>query len=100
MNAKDEELIGYDVLVVNGIITQIGTNIPVPAGFNGKVVAGNGHYLTPGLVDMHSHVGVSNLPSSAGLEDTNEATNPTTPQLRFFSHFITLYISDPFFSTS
>ena len=47
-----------------------------------KVIdAGNG-YLLPGLIDAHSHIGI--WEEGIGLEgdDTNESSDPATPQLR------------------
>jgi hypothetical protein len=83
VNANDDQLIGYDLLIVDGLISQIGQNLPTPPGFNGRVIAGNGRYVTPGLVDMHSHVAVSTFPDSFGLQDTNEMTDPTTSYVRY-----------------
>jgi imidazolonepropionase-like amidohydrolase len=82
VDANDAELRGYDLLIEAGLITQIGQSLPTPPNFGGTIVAGDGRYVTPGLVDMHSHVGVSSFPSSVGLEDTNEMTDPTTSMVR------------------
>lgn len=39
--------------------------------------------VTPGLVDMHSHVGVYSFPEDAhATADGNEMTNPASPQVR------------------
>lgn len=92
VNANDEELKGYDLLIEAGLITQIAQNIATPNGFGGQVVDGGGRYVTPGLVDMHSHVGVSSFPSSFGLEDTNEMTDPTTSYVRTMD---AIYPNDP-----
>ncbi|KAJ3261476.1 hypothetical protein HDU77_000850 [Chytriomyces hyalinus] len=48
-----------------------------------QVVDVQGKVVSPGLVDMHSHVGVDSAPGLAGTADTNEmAGGPTNPQLR------------------
>src|SRR5690606_7252335 len=43
-----------DVLLQNGKIAAIGSNLTVPAG--AVVVDGSGKYLSPGLIDPHSHM--------------------------------------------
>ena len=52
---------GADVLVLKGRIAGIGKNLTAPAGI--KVVDATGRFVTPGLVDAHSH---------RGEDDTNE----------------------------
>ncbi len=43
-----------DVLVVDGVITEVGAGVPVPPG--AAVLEMRGALLTPGLVDMHVHL--------------------------------------------
>ena len=45
------------------------------------IVDGAGKYLTPGVIDVHSHLGVYPAPGVSALSDGNEATNPATPQV-------------------
>ena len=47
-----------------------------------EVIDANGMYLLPGLIDSHCHVGM--MEDAVGFEgdDTNEMTDPATPQLR------------------
>ena len=45
------------------------------------VVDGAGKFLTPGVIDVHSHLGVYPAPGVSALSDGNEATNPATPQV-------------------
>ena len=40
-----------------------------------------GKYLTPGVIDIHSHLGVYPSPSVDAHSDGNEATSPTTPEV-------------------
>jgi len=60
-----------DVLVQNGIITQLGKNLTAPAGVN--TIDASGKYLMPGIIDAHSHV---------GLDVVNEASAPITSEIR------------------
>lgn len=41
-----------------------------------------GRWVTPGIVDMHSHAGVDSYPEFWGSEDTNELSSPITSQMR------------------
>jgi imidazolonepropionase-like amidohydrolase len=60
-----------DVLVQNGIITQIGKNLTAPAGVIS--LDATGKYLMPGIIDAHSHV---------GLDVVNEGSAPITSEIR------------------
>jgi len=42
---------------------------------------GSGKFVTPGIIDDHSHLGVYAAPGVEALSDGNEATNPNTAQV-------------------
>lgn len=65
------------ILLQNGKISAVGASVDVPAG--ATVIDGAGKYVTPGIIDDHSHLGVYAAPGGNALSDGNEATNPTTP---------------------
>ena len=65
-----------DVLIVDGKIAAVGANLTAPAG--ARVVEGRGRWVTPGLIDVHSHLGVYPSPQVSGNNDGNEATAPVT----------------------
>jgi hypothetical protein len=44
-----------DILVMEGLIVQVGKNLATPIDVERMPLGG--HYVTPGLVDMHSHAG-------------------------------------------
>ncbi|MEO1969154.1 MAG: amidohydrolase [Sphingomonadaceae bacterium] len=44
-------------------------------------IDGSGKFVTPGIIDIHSHLGVYPSPSVSAQSDGNEATAPTTPQV-------------------
>ena len=67
------------VVMINGKITQVGVNIPVPVG--ATAIDGSGKWVTPGLIDTHSHLGVYPAPGVDANSDGNEATNPNTAQV-------------------
>jgi hypothetical protein len=43
---------GGDVLIVNGRIETVGQNIAAPDG--ARIIEGQGRWVTPGLIDVHS----------------------------------------------
>ena len=51
-NGKD--VVKADVLIENNLIKQVGSNISAPSG--AEVIDGKGGTLTPGLIDMHTHI--------------------------------------------
>ena len=67
------------ILLQDGKVAAIGTDIPVPA--DAVLIDGTGKYVTPGLIDTHSHLGVYPAPGTGANSDGNEATNPATPQV-------------------
>ncbi len=66
------------ILVKNGRIEAIGSGLPVPGGTS-LVVDATGKYVTPGLVDLHSHMGVYAWPHGSAHNDGNESIHPVTP---------------------
>src|SRR5947207_811863 len=67
------------ILIQNGKIAAVGPTVSAPA--DALVIDGAGKYVTPGIIDDHSHLGVYAAPGGNALSDGNEATNPTTPQV-------------------
>ena len=66
-----------NVVFENGKITAVGPKAAVPKG--ATVVDGTGKFVTPGLIDTHSHMGVYAVPYVVAHADGNEMTDPTTP---------------------
>ena len=68
------------VVLVDGEISSVGeSGADVPA--NSVRIDGKGKWLTPGLIDVHSHLGNYPAPSVASTADGNEVTSPNTAQL-------------------
>jgi len=67
------------ILLQNGKIAAVGATVDAPA--DALVIDGAGKYVTPGIIDDHSHLGVYAAPGGNALSDGNEATNPSTPQV-------------------
>jgi len=67
------------VLFENGAVRAVGgADLAVPAGFTR--IDGAGKFVTPGIIDIHSHLGDYPTPSVQAHEDGNEATDPATPE--------------------
>ena len=64
------------VLFADGKIVELGQSVAAPAG--ATVIDGTGKTLTPGIIDIHSHLGDYPTPSVPALSDGNEATGPIT----------------------
>jgi len=68
------------VLFADGEVVGIGgADLAIPAGYTR--VDGTGRYVTPGIIDIHSHLGDYPTPSVEAHSDGNEATDPTTPEV-------------------
>jgi len=67
------------VLIRNGKIELVGGNVSVPADYD--LVDAKGKWITPGIIDAHSHLGVYPQPGVNAVSDGNEATNPNTAQV-------------------
>ena len=53
MTAAKGKLDNTDLLVSNGKIARVGKNLSAPA--NVRIIDGTGKYVTPGIIDAHSH---------------------------------------------
>lgn len=76
LDGAGKQLDGASVLMENGKIIAVGKDIEIPTGT--KVIDGTGKWVTPGIIDVHSHLGVYATPHHQSLSDGNEATQPVT----------------------
>ncbi len=76
LTGAGQKLENADLLLVGGRIGAVGAKIEAPAG--ARIVDGRGKWVTPGLIDVHSHLGVYPSPRARAHADGNEATNPVT----------------------
>jgi imidazolonepropionase-like amidohydrolase len=71
-----------DVLVQDGLISQVGSDLLVPEG--AEIIDGTGRTLMPGLIDAHVHVALTpeaNLSQALSLGVTTVFDMATLPQL-------------------
>lgn len=79
LTGRGEQLDDTDVLLSEGKVAAIGKGLEAPAG--ATHIDAKGKWLTPGLIDVHSHLGVYPSPAHEANQDGNEITNPNTAQV-------------------
>jgi len=69
------------VLVQGGKIAAVGSEaaMTMPAGI--KTIDATGRFVTPGIIDIHSHLGVYPSPGLDSLQDGNEISNAVTAEV-------------------
>lgn len=75
-----EDIENGEVLIDGGKIVAVGKNLDVPAGC--EVYDASGCMVTPGFVEAHCHIGIHEEAIRWEGNDTNEYSNPVTPELR------------------
>ena len=67
------------ILLENGKIAAVGATVNAPAG--AEVIDARGKWVTPGIIDTHSHLGVYPAPGIQATQDGNEMTSPNTAEV-------------------
>ncbi len=68
------------VLFADGLVVGIGgADLAIPEGYTR--IDATGQFVTPGIIDIHSHLGDYPTPSVDAHSDGNEATDPITPEV-------------------
>ncbi|KAJ7464200.1 hypothetical protein B0H11DRAFT_2285094 [Mycena galericulata] len=77
------EIVFGDILLDKGVVLGVGY-IPhaLTVRPNLKIVDAGGKWITPGIVDAHSHLGVYSAPALSGASDGNSRKGPILPWLR------------------
>jgi imidazolonepropionase-like amidohydrolase len=71
MTASRGNIMNGTILIRDGKIVEVGTNVTVPAG--AKLIDGSGKWVTPGIIDAHSHT---------ANEGINEGSQSVTAEVR------------------
>jgi len=71
MTASHGTIMNGTILIRNGKIAEVGTNVQVPPG--ARIIDGRGKWVTPGIIDAHSHT---------AAEAINEGTQSITAEVR------------------
>ena len=76
LTGTGKEILKGSILISSNKIKAIGESLNKPPG--AKVIDANGKWVTPGIIDIHSHMGVYPAPGLRSSSDGNEATSPVT----------------------
>ncbi|MCG7534811.1 amidohydrolase [Pseudoalteromonas sp. OOF1S-7] len=78
LTGTGERLEETDILLKEGKISQVGKDLSVQADVT---IDAQGKWVTPGIIDVHSHLGAYPNPSVESHADGNEMTKPNTAQV-------------------
>ena len=76
LTGTGDRIDGGNLLLRDGRIAAVGESIDAPEGV--ATLDAEGRWVTPGLIDIHSHLGVFPSPGVKAHSDGNEATAPVT----------------------
>ncbi|MEX2123645.1 MAG: amidohydrolase [Woeseia sp.] len=94
LTGTGERMDGADVLLRDGKIVQVGARIS--AG-DAEVIDAKDMWITPGIIDVHSHLGVYPAPGVLAHGDGNEISSPNTAEV-WAEHSV--WPQDPSFVTA
>lgn len=89
-DGEGNELIDTDLIIKDGKVVAIGVDLPSSSDL--KEIDATDKWITPGIIDIHSHMGVYPAPSVKTSSDGNEATSPVTAEV-WAEHSI--WVQDP-----
>ena len=78
LTGRGDSIEGASILMNENKIIAIGNNLD---SSDAVIIDVEGKWVTPGIIDIHSHMGVYSAPSLRSNSDGNEATSPTTPHV-------------------
>lgn len=94
LTGTGERLNDADILLVNGKVMQVGNDLSTEQA---TVIDMKGKWITPGIIDVHSHLGVYPSPGVESHSDGNEMTSPNTSEV-WAEHSV--WPQDPGFQTA
>lgn len=79
IDGEGGEFANTDVVLSEGKVVAVGASLAAPAG--ATEIDARGKFVTPGIIDAHSHLGAYPSPSLQGLSDGNELTQANTAEV-------------------
>jgi len=81
LTGTGERIDNGSLLLSNGRIVSVSAATDSIDAGDAEVIDAQGRWLTPGLIDVHSHLGVYASPDIDAHSDGNEATAPSTAEV-------------------
>ena len=78
LTGQGDSISDASILIDQNKIVAVGKDLD---SSDATVIDAKGKWVTPGIIDIHSHMGVYPAPSLRSNSDGNEATSPTTPHV-------------------
>jgi imidazolonepropionase-like amidohydrolase len=78
LTGTGQRLDDASLLLVNGKVAELSSGKISRAGDDVTTLDAQGRWVTPGLIDVHSHLGVYAAPNLLAHQDGNEMTAPST----------------------
>ena len=79
LTGAGEKIENGAVLIENGRIAAVGAGLEAPDG--AETIDADGKWVTPGVIDIHSHLGDYPSPATQSTADGNEITDPNTAEV-------------------
>ncbi|MGE6699417.1 amidohydrolase [Hyphomonas sp. NPDC076900] len=79
LTAEGPAIQGATILFRDGKIAAIGKDLDLPSDV--QVIEGAGKWVTPGIIDIHSHLGVFSSPGVPSMRNGNEKTGKNTAEV-------------------
>ena len=76
LTGTGNEILRGSILISSNEIKAIGKDLNKPVST--EIIDANGKWVTPGIIDIHSHMGVYPAPGLRSSSDGNESTSPVT----------------------
>lgn len=77
LDGAGQRIDGGEVILANGKVQAIGRNLARPLG--ALIIDAHGKWITPGLIDVHTHLGVYTLPQTSLDAETSDVTELRDP---------------------
>jgi len=81
LTGTGDQIENGSILLADGKIAGFGAAGSISAPDGAKTINAAGKWVTPGIIDIHSHLGVYPSPSNNSTADGNELTNPNTAEV-------------------